>query len=309
MPHQSNSNFLFFFSGFSVKIFGFSDVVAKTIVDLMEKLKNIVLNEKEFELIKDEMRNQIKGQMNLVPSMRGYVNFFSLILRDFVSNEKIIVELDKLTLKKFNHYCKNIFNILYLKIFIHGTFDLERSKDLTKNILDVFKNSTELSPKGKDYMNLHSNLSGYHIFREHLQNSYNINHAILNYYQIGEETIENIVNANMVKALCGYIYFTELRIKEQLGYTAKGKIFSEGNVIYYMIMVQGSTKTPDVMDLRIENLLGLMRNRIKNTDDEKFETIKKSIRKKIGKKDKTLKHRSFRQIIFFNFLDYGMRLF
>lgn len=260
----------------------------------MEKLKNIELNEKEFELIKDEMRNQIKGQMNLVPAMRAYVNFFSLILRDFVSNDKIIEELDKLTLKNFKQFTKNIFDKLYLKIFMHGTFDLERSKDLTKEILEVFKNSKQLSPKGKNYMNLHSNLSGYYIFREHLQNSYNINHAILNYYQIGQETIGNIVYANMVKALCGYIYFTELRIKEQLGYTAKGKIFSEGNVIYYMIMVQGSTKTPDVMDLRIENLLKLMRNRIKNTNDEKFDTIKRRITKKIGKKDKTLKHRSFR---------------
>ena len=56
---------------------------------------------------------------------------------------------------------------------------------------------------------------------------------VLNFYQIGQETIPNIIMANLIRALCGYIYFTELRIKEQLGYTTKGKVFSEGNVIYY----------------------------------------------------------------------------
>ena len=74
-----------------------------------------------------------------------------------------------------------------------------------------------------------------------LKNTFNINHAIINFYQVGQEDIKNTILANLVKELCGYIYFTELRIKQQLGYTTKGKVFSEGNVIvridfYYKII-------------------------------------------------------------------------
>ena len=80
----------------------------------------------------------------------------------------------------------------------------------------------------KNYTNFHADLSGYYIFREQLSKIYNINHAILNFYQIGNNNMRNLVLAHMLKSLCGNIYFTQLRIKEQLGYTTKGKIFSEG---------------------------------------------------------------------------------
>ena len=240
------------------------------------------------------MKNQIKAQMNLVPALRAYVNFFTIILRDFVSYDSIIETLDKLKLTEFKDFYSKLFEKVYMKMFIHGTLDLEESTKLSEDVTSLFSKSKSLTVKAKDYMNQHADLSGYFIFREHLNKSYNINHAVLNFYQIGQENIANIVCANMVKSLSGYIYFTELRIKEQLGYTAKGKIFSEGNVIYYMIMVQGSTKTPDFMDMRIENLLTLMRKRIENTDEKKFEKLKNNIAKKIGRRDKNIKKRTFR---------------
>ncbi len=252
------------------------------------------MTEKQFELIKDEMKNQIKSQMNLVPVLRAYVNFFTIILRDFVNYDRIIETLDKLTIHDFKKYVNNLFKKIDMKIFIHGSMDKNEAFILSKNINDLFKSSKEINPIAKKYMNEHADLSGYYIFREQLNQAYNINHAVLNFYQIGQETISNILYANLVKALCGYIYFTELRIKEQLGYTAKGKVFSEGNIIYYMIMVQGSTKTPDFMDLRIENLLKIMRERIRTTDKAKFEKMKLTVTRKIGKRDKNIKKRTFR---------------
>jgi len=261
-------------------------------MEFLTKFRNLDIMPKEFELIKDEMKNQIKAQMNLVPALRAYVNFFTIILRDFVNFDSIVETLDKLKLSEFKKFYASLFDLVYMKIFIHGTLDLEDSTNLTEKITNLFSKSKAVT--SKDYMNQHADLSGYFIFREHLNNSYNINHAILNFYQIGQENISNIVCANLVKLLSGYIYFTELRIKEQLGYTAKGKIFSEGNVIYYMIMVQGSTKTPDFMDLRIENLLTLMRKRIETADEKKFEKFKNAIAKKLGRKDKNIKKRTFR---------------
>lgn len=295
----SKNQFLFNFnslnySGFSLKVFSYTETISKTVLEFLTKLKNLDIKFKEFELIKDEMKNQIKAQMNLVPALRAYVNFFTIILRDFVNYDSIIETLDKLKITEFKEFCDKLFGKVYMKIFIHGTLDLEESTKLSEDVTKLFSDSKSLSIKRKDYMNQHADLSGYSIFREHLNKSYNINHAILNFYQIGQENIENIVCANLIKALSGYIYFTELRIKEQLGYTAKGRIFSEGNVIYYMIMVQGSTKTPDFMDLRIENLLTLMRKRIENADEKKFEKFKNAIARKIGRKDKSIKKRTFR---------------
>ncbi len=248
----------------------------------------------QFELIKDEMKNQIKSQMNLVPLLKGYVNFFKIILKDFVEYNNIIKTLDNLSLMDFMQFKNTLFNKVNLKIFIHGSITKNNAIILSNNINNLYKNSKPITPKAENYFNQHADLSGYFIYREHLKNSYNINHAVLNFYQIGQETIPNIIMANLIRALCGYIYFTELRIKEQLGYTTKGKVFSEGNVIYYMILIQGSRKTPDIMDLRIENLLIKMRDRIANTDKKKFERMKFSVAKKIGAKDRNIRNRTYR---------------
>lgn len=87
-----------------------------------------------------------------------------------------------------------------------------------------------------NYSNHHADLTKYYVFREKLLNKYNINHAVINFYQIGEENLENMLLTNIVRELCGYIYFTELRIKQQLGYTTKGKVFSEGNIIVRLLI-------------------------------------------------------------------------
>ena len=59
-------------------------------------------------------------------------------------------------------------------------------------------------------------------------------------------------------------------------------------------MVQGSQKTPDHMDLRIDNLLNLMRKRIVDTEEVKFNDTVHHVLKKIGKKDRSLKYRTNR---------------
>jgi len=97
----------------------------------------------------------------------------------------------------------------------------------------------------------------------------------------------------MVKLLCGNIYFAELRIKEQLGYVTKGKVFGNNGQIYYLIIVQGSKKTPDQMDVRIENVVKLMRDRLEKVTEKKFKKFLKVLGKRIST-DKSFVSRSNR---------------
>jgi insulysin len=285
-------------NGFSAKIFSFTETLKDSSISFFTKMKKLKLNKSEFELIKDEMKNHINAQMNLVPALRAYVNFFTIILKDYVHNKNILLELENLKLEQFQAFYDKLFNSMYVNAFFHGTMDKNSSLILFGNIFQVLtagKPVKEIKKHSlKHYVNAHADLTNYFIFREKLMQTYNVNHAIMNFYQLGEENVKNIFMANMIKALCGYIYFTQLRIKEQLGYTARAKIFSEGNVIYYMILVQGSKKTPEIMDLRIENVVEMMRKRIQDAPERKFEKFKNIISFKIGKKDKSLKARSFR---------------
>jgi len=59
-------------------------------------------------------------------------------------------------------------------------------------------------------------------------------------------------------------------------------------------MVQGSKKTPDYMDLRIDDLLDKMKDRITNTADSRLTEITNKVIKKLSKKDSTIKRRTNR---------------
>ena len=137
-------------------------------------------------------------------------------------------------MESFNSYYKSLFSNVYIKSFAHGPIPQDKALNIIKNIQSQFFDKQAKPIKEinvKNYSNHHSELSPYFVYREKLRNIYNINHAIINFYQIGDENLNNILLANIVKELCGYIYFTELRIKQQLGYTTKGNVFSEGNII------------------------------------------------------------------------------
>ena len=180
------------------------------------------------------MRKIILSKMNLVPQLRALVNFFSLILKDYVKSSEILNQLNTLNLNEFNQFSKKLYSRMNHISFIHGDLNTKDAINLYKNSMINQFNKVK-NTNIRNYINYHADLSGYFMYREKMPNSYNLNHAVLNFYQIGKEDIQNLYMANLVKILCGYIYFTQLRIKEQLGYTAKGKVFSEGNTIVIKI--------------------------------------------------------------------------
>jgi secreted Zn-dependent insulinase-like peptidase len=71
-------------------------------------------------------------------------------------------------------------------------------------------------------------------------------------------------------------------------------VFSEGNVVYYLIYVQGNSKQPDYMDYRIEHVVSLMRKRINKVTSDDLKKEKQTIIASIAKKDMSLKERSLR---------------
>ena len=111
------------------------------------------MNPKQFELIKDEMKNQIKSQMNLVPVLRAYVNFFTIILRDFVNYDIIFETLDNLTIEHFKNFIHSLFERVNLKFFIHGSMRKKEAKILSKDITKLYKSSKPARDfyKGRQY--------------------------------------------------------------------------------------------------------------------------------------------------------------
>jgi insulysin len=305
-------------TGISIRIRSYPDQILNLIPDMLSHLKNLSLSltEKDFKLIKEEMRNQYEGINNTLPKIKAFINLFSLVLKDNESLDDILHNLSNFSLEQFLKIYDKFFNFVdnshysfFTRILIHGDVEIKIVEKLIEKLkLNFLQNennkSLKICPILKNnilYTNNHADLSGYFIYREKNKNEFNKDHSIINFYQLGEDTRSNILKASLIKEMVGNIYFTELRIKEQLGYSATGKIFSEGGLLYYMILIQGSTMTPDLMDEKIEEVINKMYKRVKNYPDGDFDKLKLTMIRKLTKKYDRFKSRS--DLIWTNILD------
>jgi len=179
-------------------------------------------------LIKDELKKSLLSRRDLVPKLRAFKNFFSLVTKYHISNDKILSYLDKVSYKDFVNYFKTLWRKIHLTSFLHGDISKGETRLLHRKVIENRFSGIKIL---RNVINYHTDLSGYFIFRERQNKSFNLNHAILNFYQIGKYNIKAFFISSLIKSLVGYIYFTQLRIKEQLGYTTKGRVFSRGNVL------------------------------------------------------------------------------
>jgi secreted Zn-dependent insulinase-like peptidase len=280
------------------------------------------------------MKNHYEKNLNLMPKYQAIYDFNSLVLKYNTKLEDIIKFLENSDLKTFNEFyfenfknkkeykfnkfynsSNNMFenNDLKFKTFFYGNYDNSTAIKIYNNIINNFfsfeKNNFNIhiqniekinlqNSQNSNYLpeinNLHADLSGYNIFRRQLYDNHNHDHAILNFYQIGSANYTNLLYINIIKKVVGYIYFTELRIKEQLGYSCKGGVLNRDNILYFVISVQGSRITPDEIDQKIENVIFKMREKVSKVNLKKLKKIKQSVINWMGKKDLNLKSRAFR---------------
>lgn len=85
----------------------------------------------------------------------------------------------------------------------------------------------------------------------------------------------------MVKLIAGNIFFSYLRIKLQLGYSVKNKIWNINNNLFFSIYVQGSKKYPSTVHKHIEKVIYKIKNKIRSLDEMNFEKMKETIKEKM----------------------------
>lgn len=274
------------FKGIDIYIYGCKSSIKLTSQLLLNSLLNLDISENIFNIVKDLFVKQHEETINIVPKKKAMSILNELLNKYSDYPENIISNVNNLkinektyTLENLNFKIKDMFKLTYLKILIHGNINKNNCIDIKNSIIKIFNhNSSNLFPSNYNYLIDYtmpiSNISGSYVFRNRLKNKNGKDHATLNAYYIGENTPKNLLLSNLILSLVGNIYFTELRIQLQLGYTTKGYIYQESKYLYYIILVQGSTKQPIEVDYKIEDLIDKMREIIiKKLNDKDFNFI------------------------------------
>lgn len=282
--------------GYTLKLFSYSSNLEELTLSTLEKIKKIALNQNEFNTVKENMLIELKAQTNVVPLSTAYVAFNNLMDSRSITQEKLIDFIEKqMTYEQFIKFCSEMYNNGSITTLIHGAISSDKAYSINEKIGKMFG---ENIPVNKEKIrgtskSLKIDFNGKkYTFRINKIHNYNVNNGIMNLYYIGEDNYENFIKTHLVKEVCGYIYFTELRLKQQLGYIAKGNVFQSSDKLFFLIKVQGSTKDPNEMNQRIDNLLLKMNQRILDVTDEKLSEAKSKIKRMLLPKDKNLRART-----------------
>lgn len=111
--------------------------------------------------------------------------------------------------------------------------------------------------------------NGYYIiYKQYISKT--ANNAVVKCLYSGKNIPSNLYKLNLINSIIGNIVFQEIRVKLQMGYIAKNKIEIYDNNLYFCLHVQGSNNTPYNMDSAIENILYMIKQKLKNYSNNNF---------------------------------------
>jgi len=164
--------------------------------------------------------------------------------------------IKSIKMEDFIKFKKTFFKTIYIKSFAIGTIEKNDTEEQMKKIIltlnEYYKSNKANSHKNhnvftqnKDNLQMFANLktsaisSNFENFVFQKQNFYknSPDASTLNAFFIGENNLENYINMRIVGKIAGNIFFSNLRIKEQLGYAIKNRILNVENNLVNIIHI------------------------------------------------------------------------
>jgi len=119
-----------------------------------------------------------------------------------------------------------------------------------------------------------------------------IYNAIINYFQVEKRDIRNSLIINIIELTWENLFFYNLRTVKQLGYIVAASKYVKDNYMYYLFLVQGSKTTPHKMNLEIDEVLKLVRNKLEELEEDQLNDYKETLIAELNKRNNNLKERS-----------------
>ncbi|CEM24438.1 unnamed protein product [Vitrella brassicaformis CCMP3155] len=182
------------------------------------------------------------------------------------SNTALLEEVTKLSqmpvesvYEDYRTYVQNVATRSFVDALIVGNIDIEDAVELSEAVAINVRQAPVSLPEAVNFSSWMPNNS----LELRLSNPIegDSNHVILNAYQWGIPDFGQRAVLGIIDTLIATPVFESLRTEQQLGYIVSGGVGGGFPILELRIIVQGSSKDPDEMDERIEELLAQVRSK------------------------------------------------
>ena len=277
------------YSDLDERIVNIINKIIFTELKLTESNYHMLLNE-SFEVMKNKVINKIKSHKSQLAFRTTRNRLNKLIFKDInIMDEISIDDINNITLNDFENFIKEFNTRFFVTVIVHGSTDIYKVNkiyELINNNLNLYNNDINFKKNFLQQKELKDNTFLYYYYINDFLGE--TNHVTIINYQMrldkpkSNNDKENIFDFQKIKiynslySKCiGNLFFTKLRTEKQLGYIV-GDAFTpyDQDTIYYSIIVQGTKKFPEDIDLEINEVL---HESIKINCNDNFEELKNSL--------------------------------
>lgn len=274
----------------TVKVGGSSekqDIIIKAIFDRLMYYKKDSFR-KAYKKAIDIMIKDLNSFYDLQPYEQAiqYLTMITEVQNQISSIETLIMMIESLqnNFKRFKCFMSRFLSTASIEGLIIGNVTKKESIKLSEYISSKFK----VNNKYYFLDTLHNEKRvikipvGTSIFQ--VKNLLCGTFCVLNYYQVGLETIENQVFSELLASTIESGFYSHFRIENVISYITITYPASIMGILGFVFIVQSGIKDPVSLDREIENFLFNLRDEIYNMTDRQFEKkVVNKIEEKTGK--------------------------
>ncbi|HPI39617.1 MAG TPA: insulinase family protein [Pseudobdellovibrionaceae bacterium] len=258
----------------TVVVSGYSERVSLFVENLLSRLSNLSLDERQFQTIMNQLSDQVKSVRKKVAYEHAVAVWRSLRDPDGFLVEQWGAELSKISRNDVLKYSKNLFLKTNIKMLSFGNLSVDQSTQLFER-LPTLLNSQPLPEKDRSSRHLEIAIPEGQSFA-FSQQSEGINNAWIGWLSFGPLNLKNEALAALAGSYFGNSFYEEMRTKRTLGYITQAWHPASNLTPALAFLIQSQKSPEELSKIAMEwseNWIDVD----KNLTDADFEAYKKGL--------------------------------
>lgn len=273
--------------GYSAKL----PVLVQRIVKFMVNF-GAGIQEETFERVKQAATRAYEN-VRLEEAYRHAMHESAYLLQEGTwTHDELITAVAQCSFAMLVGHAKRVFQQIFMEAFLYGNIDQERALAVAKAVIDCVHEqpfSFPVAASQRYWMARQIKLpaSTECILQKRDPNPDNANCGLDSVYQVGEETLLERVKLALFSQIVQEPLFSQLRTKEQLGYTVFSTPARSSGVQFFRVILQSNVASPEFLEQRVDAFWSEFRDVLAQMDAAEFEKHIQAIVKEYSEKPKS----------------------
>jgi secreted Zn-dependent insulinase-like peptidase len=275
--------------GLHLELGGYNEKQVEVLTELSHTIRNFELDEDLFAQEKSKLIRHWRNFHNMRPLAQGSQTGFRLLRPTYNEQSTSADTLEMVSIEEFQHFVAQWFNEVSVQLLIHGNHNTEVAFKLAEVTEEYYlEDATSVDWPTSSIRRIPPGELIQDIEIEHADS------VFIAIYQGGETTISAQARYKLMGELISSDFFTEIRTKQQLGYSVNAFYNQLDRVPGFRMIIQSSAAGPAVLQERVDAFLVEQKYRIKSMSEDEFETVKQSVIYQLEQRDGSLSLRTDR---------------